>query len=584
MARLQFTEVQRLRNQLLTDRSRHLNTWRARAKFMSPNRFSDNPNNKNDGSRKDQEIINGQVRRSLRTFVSGMMNGATPRARPWFKLVAVDEQRGNSTSAKRWFAEVERIILAHMQVSNLYRVLPMSYKDVGVFSNSAYGMLPHDRFGFHFMPFMIGSYCFSSDSEGSVTTFMRDFNLTVRQVVETYAPLTNTGQIDWTNFDPWIKWMWDNAEYNNTVNLVNLIVPNPRPKANPFLAEDRAYQSYTYVNGSGTNVPNQAPLRGSQNIPSFGNKFLSVKGYDYFPVITPRWEVAPEQDYGDESPGCLAEGDVRMLQELEKANLEAIDKLIRPPMIGPSSLRRTQASILAGGITYLDEQDSTKQFRPAFTVEPKIAELLNEKEQVRQAIRSAFFEDLFLMLADERSVSHVTAREIEEKAAEKLSAIGPVLGQLDQDQNRPLVENAFRILSAQGKLPPKPKDLQGTEIRPEYISVLAQAQKASLITSTEKLVSFTAAAAQSFQDPSLLKLIKADLMVRQYADFVGVDPALVRDEIEYAELQEQIAQQQAQAAQMEALKQESETIRNLGQAQTGDGSVLDFMRGANQAV
>lgn len=583
MARLSFSQIQFLRNQLITDRTRHLNTWRGRAQFMSPNRFSDNPNNKNDGSRKDHEIINGQVRRSLRTFVSGMMNGATSRARPWFKLVSVDEKAGNSTAAKRWFAEVEKIILAHMQVSNLYRVLPAAYKDVGVFSNAAYGMLPHERFGFHFMPFMIGSYCFSSDSEGSVTTFMRDFNLTIRQVVETYGTLKLNGHIDWTNFDPWIKESWERANYNSTVNLVNTILPNPSPKDRPLFAEDKLYQSYTYVNGSGTNVPNQMPVRGSQSIPTFENKFLAVKGYDYFPVICPRWEVAPEQDYGDESPGCLSEGDCRMLQELERSNLEAVDKLLRPPMVGPAALRRTQASILAGGITYLDEQDSSKQFRPAFTVEPKISELLNQREDTKQAIRSAFFEDLFLMLADERSVSHVTAREIEEKAAEKLSAIGPVLGQLDQDQNRPLIENAFRLLSAARRLPPKPKELQGTEIRPEYISILAQAQKASLITSSEKLVAFTAQTAQAFEDRSLLKLIKAEVLIRQYADFVGVDPGLIRDEIEFEEIVQQQALLEAQAQQQAQLEQQANTAKTMSETDPG-GGLLNTFAGAQQAV
>lgn len=583
MARLDFSQIQFLRNQLITDRTRHLNTWRLRAKQMSPNRFSDNPSNKNDGSRKDQDIINGQVRRSLRTFVSGMMNGATSRARPWFKLVSVDEAAGNTTAAKRWFADVEKILLSHFQVSNLYRVLPAAYKDVGVFGNAAYGMLPHDRFGFIFMPFMIGSYCFSSDSEGSVTTFMRDFNLSIRQVVETYGTLLPSGHIDWSNFDPWIKEAWERANYNSTVNLVNTILPNSSPKDNPLFAEDRVYQSYTYVNGSGSNVPNQMPNRGAQSVPTFESKFLSVKGYDYFPVITPRWEVAPEQDYGDECPGDLAEGDCNMLQELERANLEAVDKLLRPPMVGPAALRRTQASILAGGITYLDEQDSTKQFRPAFTVEPKISELLNQREITRQAIRSAFFEDLFLMLADEKSVSHVTAREIEEKAAEKLSAIGPVLGQLDQDQNRPLIENGFRLLSAAGRLPPKPKELMGTEIRPEYISILAQAQKASLITSSEKLVTFVAQTAQAFEDRSLLKLIKADKLVRQYADFVGVDPGLIRDELEYEEIVQQQAQLEAQAKQQAALEQQATTAKTMSETDPG-GGLLNALQGAQQAI
>lgn len=513
-----------------------------------------------------------------------MMNGATSRARPWFKLVALDEKAGNTTEAKRWFADVEKIIHAYFQVGNLYRVLPMAYKDVGIFDNAAYGMIPHDRFAFQFLPFAVGTYCFANDSEGNVTTFMRDFTLTVRQTVEMFATTNASGHIDWTKFDPWVKSAWEQSRYQDLVFLVNTIVPNDAPVPNALYARDKAYQSYTYVNGVGANVPIQSPM-GSRNAPSYDRQqFLSIKGYDYFPVITPRWEVAPESDYGDEGPGAIAFADVKTLQEIEKDRLDAAAKLIKPPMVGPAALRRVQASILAGGITYLDEQDSTKQFRPAFTVDPKINELLDVRSDYVDAIRSAFFEDLFLMLADEKRISHVTAREIDERAAEKLSALGPVLGQLDQDQNRRLVENAFFLLNAQGKLPPKPKSLQNTQIRPEYISILAQAQKASLITSAEKLVGFTTSTANAFQDASLLKIVKADQLVREYADYLGVDPKFIRDEIEYEEIARQTALIEARARQEAMLKERSESLKNLSQAETGNESALDFYQSAQQAV
>lgn len=573
MSLLSFTQVQYLRNRMMTDRSTYLNNWRVRARWMSPNRFKNAHTQRNQGQRKDQDIINSQVRLSLRTFVSGMMNGATSRARPWFKLVAVDERQGTSTAARRWFAEVEKVILNHFQVSNLYRVLPSAYKDVGVFANAAYGMLPHPRFGFHFTPFMIGTYAFTNDSEGNVNTFMREFTLTVRQVVEIYGKKTPSGQIDWTHMDPWVQEAWEQARYTDEVKLVTMIVPNPAPKAQPLFPRDRAFQAYTYISGANANVPSQSATRAN---PSFEQKFIAITGYDYFPVICPRWEVAPEADYGDECPGDIAQGDVQMLQEMTESGLEAVDKLLRPPMIGTTALMRHQSSILAGGITYVDDpSDVSKQFKPAFQVDPKVGELFSREEKIEQAIRSAFFEDLFLMLANERQISHVTAREIEAKEAEKLSAIGPVLGQLDQDQNRPLIDNAFYILEKMGRLPQRPKDLEGVEIRPEYISILAQAQKASMITSSERLVQFVGATAQAFDDRSLLKLIKTEELCRQYADFVGVDPNLIRDELEFQQIRQQQAVLEAQARELQAQEQQAKTAKDLASSPTGQGTLLD---------
>lgn len=582
MAIFSYSDIEWIRLQHISDRSRYLNKWSTASEFLSPRRFNNTEYDRNMGQRKDQRIINNLARRSLRTFVSGMMNGATPRSRPWFNLTTLSESKRNATPVKRYFREVESIFNSFFQVSNLYRVLPMAYKDVGTFSNAAYAMLPHPRFGFYFQPFAVGTFCFSSDSEGNVTTFIRDFTLTVRQTVEIYGVKKETGQIDWTTMDSWVKEAWDAARYNDLVHLTNVILPNPKPKRPALFSRDKPYQSYTYIRSLGGGIGAQVSTRRSVN--SAGDRrpdgiFISVKGYDYFPVITPRWEVGPEQDYGDEGPGELALGDVQTLQELEKSRLEAIQKLVKPPMVGPASLRRVQASILAGGITYLDEVDK-KQFRPAFTMDPKIVELINAKVDYEQSIKSAFFEDLFMMLADERKISHVTAREIEERSAEKLSALGPVLGQLDQDQNRRLIDNAFIILGQrEGLMPEKPKELEGEEVRPEYVSILAQAQKASLITASEKLVSFTSATAQNFQDPSVLKIIKSDLMVRQYAEYLGIDPRLIRDELEFAQIQDQMQRLEAQARANAQAEQQSNTAKNLSQAKVGEGSLLDQQLG-----
>ena len=41
---------------------------------------------------------------------------------------------------KLTYAEVESILNSHFQVSNLYKILPLVYKDVGIFSNAAFAM------------------------------------------------------------------------------------------------------------------------------------------------------------------------------------------------------------------------------------------------------------------------------------------------------------------------------------------------------------------------------------------------------------------------------------------------------------
>lgn len=575
---LSYSDVDNLRSTLISNRSRKLEMWRVLAEFMSPNQYKHN-HDKHNASRKDQKIINNIARRALRTFVSGMMNGATSQSRPWFKLAVTSPNKSKSTLAMNYFSQLEDVFNAHFQISNLYRVLAMSYKDVGLFSTSAFAMLPHPRYGFYFYPFAIGTYCIASDAEGNTNTFSRDFSLSVRQTVERYGKLTPTGHIDWTNFDDWIKQSWEQNRYLDQVTLTNLILPNAKPKSKSVLSSDKAYQSYTYVKAMGSSLPSQNPRRGGANtLPTNGGNFLSVKGFEYFPIIAPRWEVSAEEDYGQDGPGDIALGDVQTIQEKEKFRLEALAKLVKPPMVGPTSLRRYQSSILAGGITYVDEANEGSKFRPAFEVDPKLSELVTSIEKYEKAVGSAFFTDLFLMLSNERVISHRTATEITEQKSETLAAIGPVLGQLDQDQNTKIIDNAFYLLSQiPGKLPIPPKELEGEELRPEYISVLAQAAKASMVNSTERFVGFTTDLAQRTGDPTLIKMLKADTIVRRYGSDIGVDPKLIADELEYEEIKAISALQAQQQQKAQQMAQAAATAKDMSSAKFADGesSLLD---------
>ena len=585
MAKLSYAEVNGLRNTLRDDLARQLPTWRLLSQYIAPERFKADPKDKSNGARKDQRIIKNQAGRSLRTFVSGMMNGATPRARPWFNLTVNNVAKANSSNSRRYFSQAEAVLNSHFQVSNLYRVLPLAYKDVGIFSNSAFAMLPHPRYGFYFYPFAIGTYGFACDAEGNTNMFARDFSLSVRQVIDQYGKLTPSGHIDFADIPNWIMEHWNSKRYLETVLLTTVILPNPNfnPMKPSVNSEDKKFQSYTYVQAGGSSIPPQSSS-GFRNEQMNGTKseFIKVSGYDYFPVITPRWEVAPEENYGVDGPGSIALSDIMTLQEMERYRLEAVAKLVKPPMVGHASLRRHQASILAGGITYVDDQGALAGFKPAFQINPQLADLIADQQEYTQAIRSAFYEDLFLMLSGDKTVSHVTAREIDEKASERMSTLAPVLGQWDQDLSSKIIENGQMILEAAGRMPKKPQELQGEQLRPEYISILAQAAKVSMMNSMERFANFTASMANTQQDPSLLKLFNGEAAIRKYADYVAIDPTLILDEDEFADVKQAIAQQQAQQQDMAVQQQQAATAKDLAATPVGEGSLLDTLTNAAQ--
>jgi len=283
-------------------------------------------------------------------------------------------------------------------------------------------------------------------------------------------------------------------------------------------------------------------------------------------------------------PGSVALGDIRQLQLEQKRKAQAIDKMVDPPLTGPSSLREEVIDTLPGGTTWHDGIDGPGAgLRPVYEVNPRINELALDIRDVQERIKRAYYEDLFMMLAssDRREI---TAREIDERHEEKLLGLGPMLERLHNELLDPCIDTAFEYASEAGILPPPPPELQGQEISVEYISVMAQAQKMAGTASMERFVSFAGNLAGT--NPDVLDKVDFDQTVDEYGDMMGVPPRMIRSDDQVAALRQQRAQreQQAQAA-MEAnqmaatASQGAQAAKLLSEADTGNGNLLTQLTG-----
>lgn len=203
-------------------------------------------------------------------------------------------------------------------------------------------------------------------------------------------------------------------------------------------------------------------------------------------------------------------------------------------------------------------------------------ELEQKQSEVRNRIRRTFFEDLFLMLAssDRRQI---TAREIDERHEEKLLALGPVLEQLNQDLLDPLIDIAFTIMQKQGMLPQAPPEIQGQEMKIEYISIMAQAQKMVGLASVDRFAGFAAQVASI--DPRSLDKLNTDNLIDVYGDMTSVPSKLIRSDEEAQEIRDKRDQQAQAQAQAESAAQMASAAKDLSQAKTSDENVLSQVLG-----
>ncbi len=295
-----------------------------------------------------------------------------------------------------------------------------------------------------------------------------------------------------------------------------------------------------------------------------------------------RWEITGEDVYGTSCPGMDSLGDSKQLQTGEKRAAQAIEKQINPPMNADVSMKNTKASILPGDINYVVSREGRSGFAPAHEVRTSIKELEEKQQQVRQRISRAFYEDLFLMMA-QSDRREITAREIDERHEEKLLALGPVLEQLNQDILDPLIDITFDFMVRQGLIPPAPEELQGIALKVEYISVMAQAQKLYGIAGIERFAGFVGRMAEVSQDPATLDKVDRDQLIDVYGDLTGVSPSIIRSDEKVAALREGRAQQQQAAQQAETAKTATAAAKNLSETSMEGDSALTRLAEAARA-
>ena len=558
-----------LEGELRTERIGFKPYWRDLSDHILPRRSRFFTNDVNNGDRRNLKIIDSTAWLASRTLSSGIMTGVTSPARQWFKLGTEDQELNSTQAVKEYLSVVSDRMRAAFLKSNLYNVLPILYGDMGTFGTGCIYMEQDFDDVARFTSFPIGSFMIANDHKGRVRTFFREFQMTVRQLVDKFGrtDLNNSRFIDWSKFTEAVKNLYETNNMEAQVDVCHFILPND--DFNPKRPESKfkKFKSVYYEKGI-SSTQNSAQSSTSEI-------FLSEKGHDFFPVLAVRWEVAGEDSYGTNSPGMMSLGDTKQLQLGEKRIAAAIDQKVKPSMVGPTSLKNAKASILPGDITYIDEREGTKGFRRLFEIDFDIRELEGKQDQVRQRISKAYYEDLFLMLANTNRRT-ITAREVDERHEEKLLALGPVLERINQDLLDPLIENMFTIMQEQDLLPDVPDELQGRDYNVEYVSVMAQAQKLAGIGNIERLFGFVGQVAGL--DPTAAEKLNVEETIETYGDLVGVPPNLLKSKEEMEEIKEQ------QAAAAQAAQQQEQMGQMIGGAKALSETKIDEDNALSQVL
>jgi hypothetical protein len=542
---------------LQTERSSFEAHWKDLAQFIQPRRGRFFTSDRNKGDKRNQKIINSKATMALRSATSGLMANLTSPARPWFKLEPADFEMMEFGPVKLWLHAVEERMHLIFNQSNLYNALPVAYSELLLFGTAALSHLDDFQTVARFFPHTIGSYYLAQNDNFQVDTIYREFELTVKQVVERYGL---------ENISRFVREQWDHGHYMQWVPIVQAVEPNPDFRPASDLARHRRFISVHFEKGIERDVENP--------------QFLRRSGFNTFPTYGPRWETTGEDIYGTNCPGMTALGDVKQLQMEERRKAQAIDKMVNPPLKGPGVLKNTPVSALPGGLVSYDEDVNRGTLQPIYQVEPRIAELMEDLRGVEVRIDEAFYVNLFLAISAMEGVQPRNQLELSQRNEEKLLMLGPVIERLQNELLDPLITRQFEQMventDAQGMplLPPPPQELSEMPLRVRYISTLAMAQRAVGTGVIERTAGFVGSLAAGSGDPTVWDKFNQDQAVDRFSQLVGTAPDVIRTDDEVAEIrqariqaqqeaQEQAEQQAAIQGGASALKDGAQALRAL---------------------
>lgn len=564
-----------LRGQLDIERASFMPIYRDLADNFLPRRARFQITDNNRGDRRNNKIIDSTPTFAARTLRAGFMGGVTSPARPWKRLTTPDPELAEYGAVKQWLDTVNRRMDTVFLRSNLYQCLPLMHGDLGVFGTHAVLVEEDAETVLRFSPFPVGTYWIACDKNGQVNVFMREFRMTVRQLLEKFAEKDRDGKIDWSNISLHVKALYDRGSLEAWIDVIHVISPNEDYKPNNLLAKHKKFASCYYEKGASSNSSTPSDT-GDLN-----DKLLRESGYDYFPVLVPRWEVAEGDAYGTDCPGMIAVGDAKALQVLQRRGSQAIEKMINPPMVVDSSLRNSKTTLLPGDNTYVDgEQGDRKKYRPAHEINPRMQEFLLMVGDHQERINRAFYADLFLMAAqDDRDR---TAREVDERHEEKYLVLGPVLEQMHATLDQ-LVDIAFYEMERRGMIPDPPEEVAGQDLKVEYESVMAQAQKLTGLAGIERFTNYVINLATQSEDPTVWDKVNRDNLIDHVGNTLSVPPDVVVEDAKVVDIRQARAKAQQMQEQAQGLREEAAAAKDLGSIDMEQNSALTQMLRQSQA-
>jgi len=504
-------------DRLKSNRQNWESHWQEVADYMQP-RKADVTKTRSKGDKRTELIFDSSPLQAVELLAASLHGMLTNPATTWFSLRFKGGEFEDNDEAKAWLEDATEVMYNAINKSNFQQEIFELYHDLITFGTAAMFIEEDDEDTLKYSTRHINEMYISENDKGRIDTIFRKFRLTARAAIQKFGANVSDNIVTVNRKDP-----YEEIEILHAIYPRSDFDPKKQDKVNmPF-------ESVYLEAGTGDE--------------------LSVSGFKEFPFVVPRYLKASHEIYG-RSPAMTALPDVKMLNEMSKTTIKSAQKQVDPPLLVPDDGFILPVRTVPGGLNFY--RSGTRDRIEPLNIGANTPLGLNMEEQRRDSIRNAFYVNQLMM----QNGPQMTATEVIQRNEEKMRLLGPVLGRLQSELLKPLIDRTFALLLRRNLFRPAPDFLSGQDIEIEYVSPLAKAQKSAELQSIMRGIEILGSLANV---APVFDHVNMDKLVKHLMDVVGVPQKVLKTQNEVQAKREQDQQQQAQQQQMAQMQQVAES-------------------------
>ena len=506
--------IRRRYDSLVSQRKTLDNTFQVIEKYVVPFRgeFFKPMDSEHEVEWRRRLIFDSTAIQSADLLTSKISSSITSPHIRWFELKFRNNELKKSNEALVWLEEVQnRIWYSLVYESDFNSEAPEIYLDLVCFGTSIMfeEELDEEEWkGIAFTAIPVRDSYFEYGSDDNVLRFYRRLQFTRLQLEDKFP------DYDFADFEE-----DENADVDIKHEVIFCVYQRDKKEATTKMKPENRPWGYKYI------LHNSAEC-------------LDEGGYYEMPSYVTRWKKTSGSAWGH-SQAMICLSDILQLNEVTAQTSEARAKEIDPPMKTTERGLISDLDLMPGGLTVVTDMDELDRL---LDPNPTLFQADQEKADLKQSIERSFYIDKIQL----KESPVMTATEVVARTQQIIEQFAPTMGRLQADLLDPLMENTYRILERNGRLPELPPELSEimsvAEIEVDYISPIPMAMKGQMLNAIITFFGHVANFAQI--KPEVLDIINDDAFVREMADAAGVPARLLNDEADVEAIRELRAQKQ----------------------------------------